>query len=1826
MRLSIKISIVVLLALSACNKSANIPIYSPEFVNHISAYTSGVVDRGSRIHIILSEPVKYQKRAKIDANDLVAFSPSIKGEAKWVDDRTIEFAPEEDLPRGTIFHGVFYLGEIKKLKRELRKFPFRFETRKQFLSLSLRGISTYPDDNPRYRYVKGSVSTVDPEELEDIKKCLSANIGGRKVKIDWQSHTGNTFHFQVDSLERGEYDQQLMFKLKGKPLQSISEDVRTVKLAGMGIFGMQNIEVTNEPDQKIDIYFSESLNSMQSLIGLIQLDSQSIETYELNGNKVTLYPKERLEVGDHHIWCSKDIQNYAGYRLKKDVTRTAYIERTKPKLRLVGKGVIVPDADGIVFPFEAMALKAVDIWIYKIYEKNIPQFLQVNDLDGNSQLSRVGTEIYKGKVDLQKNKKVSENEWGRYTLNLQDYISKEPGAIYRILLGYRSSYTFFDCKESGNHGIDNDGMYYEYYNGENNNLSRYTPCDYEFYYSGSICRNVLASDIGMIVKKGGDDKTHVFTSSLVSANPLANTRLDFYTYQNKRIKTGYTDHRGMAEFKLPEEAYMVVATSGNQKGYLKLGNGRNNSTSKFDVQGVNGTSPIDGKIYTERGVWRPGDSIYLCFTLQDKQRTLPKNVPVTFTLTNPRGQVVQQYTRTSSVGSVYDFRTKTSASAPTGHYSAKVAVGNNTFYKTLSIETVKPNRLKIGITVPDSVIHASNQAEVHVKANWLHGAPAPGLKYNVKARIRRISHPFKKFRGYVFHDNSKKANQNDIVLSEGELDKEGNKVFKPNFQLNDKAPGFLKVDFLTKVFEKGGNFSQDYSTYPIMTYESYVGIKPPRSTNSYDNSLETDTGHRFNLVNLNADGKALSGRKLQVKVYKIDWRWWWDNHGDVSTYMQSNSLFPVVDTVVTTSAKGQAQSSFRLPYPNWGRFIMVAKDPVSKHTSTHVFYVDWPYWRRGNRNKSKQAKTIMLTSDKKSYGVNETVKITVPSSERGKALVCIENGSSVLKKFWVSGTKDESQFTFKTTSAMTPNVYVHVTYLQTYQNKDNDLPARLYGILPIKVENKRSHLYPQLIVEDEIRPDRNETVYVAEKSGRPMTYTLAVVDEGLLDLTHFKTPKLWNHFYQKQRLGVRTWDMYDDVMGGYAGKYGNVLSVGGDEEGAVDESVHKANRFKPAVKFLGPFYLKPGQRAKHQIKMGDYIGAVRMMVIARHHDAYGETEKSVKVKKPIMVLPTLPRVLSPGERIQIPVTVFSITDGRKKVEVSVDLSQDLILEGSSSKVIEFAKPGDETIFFKARVREQVGVAQVKVKAQFGEEVATKSTEIAIRTPNPTVYDVSDYVVEKGKSLEANVKLTGLNGTNGAVLEVSTLPPLNLHSRLDELLQYPHGCVEQTTSSVFAQLFLDDLLNLTEKQQFEVGENVQAAIRRLYSFQCNDGGLSYWPGGHGSNEWGSNYAGHFLVLAQQKGYHVNQNFMNNWLNYQELKAKQYSSSRNVSADHTQAYRLYTLVLAGRTDMASMNRMRENKSTSFIARWRLAAAYAMAGMPEVADQIVKTLEITTPTYARHGSTFGSALRDKAMILETLNLMKQDTKAAGLIREVAEALSSNHWLSTQETAYSLISVCSFYKSQGGNKPMVYKWAVNGKGNSVNTGKVMVQNVLKKSSKRGSHTLNIKNNGESMLFVRVLKSYVPMQSDTNKVESNLTLKVHYEDYNGKKIDPKKLEVGTEFKAVVKVKNGTLKGHQTEIALSFMVPVGWEIENTRLSGNGSGYDHQDFRDDRVYTYFGLSSGQERKFEVRLTASYQGYFYQPTISAENMYDHSVLATQPGGWVEVVEQRGEMAME
>jgi len=390
---------------------------------------------------------------------------------------------------------------------------------------------------------------------------------------------------------------------------------------------------------------------------------------------------------------------------------------------------------------------------------------------------------------------------------------------------------------------------------------------------------------------------------------------------------------------------------------------------------------------------------------------------------------------------------------------------------------------------------------------------------------------------------------------------------------------------------------------------------------------------------------------------------------------------------------------------------------------------------------------------------------------------------------------------------MTPNIYAFVSVIQPHLQTKNDLPIRSYGVVPVMVEDPATFLKPVISMPDKIKPETKYQIKVSEANRRKMTYVLAVVDEGLLDLTHFKTPSLHDYFYRKEALAVNTWDFYNDVIGAYGGRLSQVFAIGGG--GTVQElSRKKLNRFKPVVTFLGPFTLQKGSPGQvHILKISNYIGAVRVMVVAGNTGAYGSAQKTVAVKQPLMVLASMPRTLVPGETLRLPVTIFAMEEFIKKVKLSVSVN-DMFTVSRPQQEIDFTHAGEKIAYVKVKVANREGIGKATIEVTSGRETAFYDIDISIRNPNQRVYHTESYSLEAGKTVKAKPRfIPGATGTQMA-FTVSKIPPINLEKRLQYLISYPYGCIEQTVSSVFPQLYLDKLTSLSGKQQDEIENNIK----------------------------------------------------------------------------------------------------------------------------------------------------------------------------------------------------------------------------------------------------------------------------------------------------------------------------------------------------------------------------------------------------------------------------------
>ncbi|NLE02436.1 MAG: hypothetical protein GX640_21440, partial [Fibrobacter sp.] len=1419
-------------------------------------------------------------------------------------------------------------------------------------------------------------------------------------------------------------------------------------------------------------------------------------------------------------------------------------------------------------------------------------------------------------------------------------ISDNPGGLYRIKLSFRRQHIVFDCPDEPIDTVPEEEIdmntpyqesetsnwdYYEdgYYDWDEYYSQRENPCHKAYYkeigsHKIEVSRNVLISDIGLIAKKDHSDTVKIVSTDIKNAEPLSGVTIQILDYQQQVIATGKTDRMGMVKLYSPQEPFLVVAANNNQKGYLRLDKGSSLPISHFDVGGESIQKGIKGYIYGERGVWRPGDTLFLTFILHDPSGQVPAEHPVIFDLYDAKNHHVTTIKTKKSTNGFFCFKVPTKESDPTGNWLAKVKVGGVLFEQQLKVETIMPNRLKIKIDFGKDMLTDNEDISATLSSQWLHGAIARNLKADVELKLQPSFTRFNRYTDFQFDDPARRYEPETFTIFDSNLDENGNAPITFSVHASNESPGALSAKFTTRVFEPGGAFSIDRFSIPFHPYSQYIGIRTPKGDKARG-MLLTDTTHTVQLVALKPDGSTAPSTRVQVKLFQINWRWWWEKGSEsLAEYASSSSYTPIICDTVNVK-NGQGEWSFKIKYPDWGRYLIRAVDLDGNHATGKIVYIDWPGWAgRAQKDVPGGASTLNFSSDKDEYTVGEKVTITIPSAKKGRGLISIENGSRILKQEWVNGESESMRYQFEATPEMTPNIYVSVSYLQPHLTSGNDVPIRTYGIIPVKVSDPATRLQPRIDMPEVFVPEQTSKVNVSEISGKPMTYTVAIVDEGLLDLTRFATPDPWNNFYKREALGITTWDMYDLVAGAYGATLEKLLSIGGDDENQ-DKGNKQANRFPPMVRFYGPFELQKGKTNEHLIDIPQYIGSVRVMVVAGQNGAFGNAEKTAPVKKPLMILGTLPRVLSIEESADLPVSVFALDSKVKNVQVSIETDGPLSIDGNSEKQLTFSAPGDQVISFNAKAGHSAGVASVTIKASGGGERIAQKIELNVRYPINPVTDVVAGTVPQSGTWKEKVQMPGMKGTNSVALELTTVPPLNLGQRLEYLVQYPHGCVEQTTSSVFPQLYLDKLLDLSQEYRTRIEKNIKSGIDRIKSFQTPDGGFSYWPGNQVSDEWGSCYAGHFLIEAQKAGYTVPNGLLQQWTYYQQNKARSWVSGP-YQAELIQAYRLFTLALSGNPDIGAMNRLREQQSLGIAEKWRLAACYQIAGQQQTAQDMVKGLSLSVKPYRELSETYGSDIRDKAMILEALVILNKMEPAAQIAKELSNALSnSSAWYSTQTTAYTLTAMAKYTGIAGSGNSISFSVVWN-KGSKENytSSKPVFQIPLKVANETDAE-IEIKNTGNTLLYSRLILNGIPGIGTERSAANGLELSVNYTTTDGKMVsDITKLEQGQDIVAHVTILNKGTRGTYKEVALSHLVPSGWEIHNNRiLSEEGSkGFNFQDIRDDRVYTYFNIAQGEEKTFPILLNASYSGKFYLPMISAEAMYDATINARIPGKWITI----------
>ncbi len=1780
----------------------------------IDSYTSGVIGDGDPVMVRFKNTdtlkVKYGEEL---ASKLFTFEPPLKGNAYWIDANTIGFKYSK-IDSEKQYSCVFHVGLLTQepLKEVLE---FGFGVRRQNFSIALL--------EPLYKSAEKMDCNIRVAFANAIGSEDAVRIFDQLFRDQYHVETnfvgGNTYDFFIQDIDRGSSEKGLEIKLDGKPVESETKIKRALTVAAKDIFEVAQIE-TDRVNGVVTLYFTQPLKANQNFDGFVDFNREIGYRMTAEDNKLVLYFEtsnmSNYELQDMEVAVKRGLRSDNGMVFPNDAEFEFDLTENKPMVRWTNSGVIIPDVKDATIYFDAVCLNFVTFKIVRVFDENLLSYMQDNSLNETYEVRKAGR--LEKKIRIQLDNPVP-TQWKTFPIELSNYVEVKPGALYQLILDFGPEDYTFASEQMKKHITEyNDA---DYWDGQNYRMKEYIyegewndPNGFYYYNDVEVRKNVMVTDLGVTAKMGCNDRIDVFAFSISNASPQSGVNVKAYNYQKQEIASGKTDSKGHVLLECANRPAFVMAADGGSKSVIKVENGNSLSYSKFDVGGESVAQGVAGFAYSNRGVWRPGDDLQINLMLNDIEGGLPENYPVVMEVYDAGNSLYSRQSNLKGLNGIYCFKVPTNPSDETGLWQARFKVGSAVITYPVRVETVKPNRLEINFDLPN-VVSLTRSEKVELRSKWLNGMNATGLKADVEVNIRQGVTSFEKFKDYTFVNISESFASESYTLFSGPLNDKG--VAKVGFDpLEDLSSSqMLNATFVTKVYEAGGDFSITSSSAKLSPCSSYVGVRKPEPTSKYGYYYDTGKDWKFDVAIVNEDGSQNhNATTIAYNLYRLDSYWWWSSEDSYSLqrYVSGNYKKPVQHG--TLSCSGTTSLTFNVADKDWGYYLLVVEDMNSENVFADVIEFDWGAATLHSSSASGAPAHLFMKATQDAYQVGESIVVTFPANEKAKALVTVEANDRVLDHFIVDRLGTEGRIEIPATDEMIPNVYVYVSLLQPH-DADNDLPIRLYGVVSVKVENGKLHLKPVINIPETSPTNKKLEVKVGETNGKPMTYTLAVVDEGILGLTNFSTPDPYKYFNSKQALKVRTWDNYDWVIDVFTGELGAVYAVGGD--GLLNQEVMLDKRFKAYAVTLGPFELKAGAANTHEIVVPQCSGSLRFMVVANgNNKSFGSVEKSMKVIDPITLYVSAPRVVAPGDELDLNVQVLSQALKGKNANVVIE-NKNFEAVGTLPSSVKISQEGEGLVTMRVKVPKTLGSALLKVTVKGGGYEAVSETTIPIRMPYSERRQVLRKELDPNSVTDLSLDLQGLQGSQSGKVLVASLIPVDLFGRLDYLTSYPHGCLEQIVSRALPQLYLNYLVQLPADEMSELRNNIQSAISNLKAYQRSDNSMSLWAGGSYVDPWSEIYALHFLAEANGQGFDVPQHFLQALVSHQTDIAKNWNNNPDFKQGETiQAYRLFVLALAGSPQMGAMNRFKEITMNYSLTKSLVAAAFALTGKTTIAQKLLPSPDVAE-VQSDYLSSCGSAIRDKAFSTYTLMLCKADQQQIQqYVNEICDVLNSDAWLGTQTTAFALFTLGKYAEiNKIENTEINTVLRCNGDEKALATNMNSVTSSFVPVI--GTNSIEVNNKTDQKLTATVFTKASVAEYDVQEGGSQIGMSVQYVDNKGVAVYPSSLPGGTDFKAKITVKN-TSANYLGNLVLSYYLPSGWEIVNDRLMGNGEDADanHVDVRDDRAYFYFNLSSGREKTFVLHLNATYKGNYTVPGIHCEAMYDNAVYYVIPAAKVEV----------
>lgn len=1782
----------VLLALSACkNKENDVTLVARNFGNELIAEQS--------LNFTFSRKLVSDSVVGNFVNEsLLKITPSISGRIKWISDHEFSFTPSERFAPNTAYTIELATAPLLRTNKQL-SFSGNTVFKASTAGLIINNVAFHwqaMPTSPNKAVLKMQLDfnyKLNPAELIRFLKVTS---NGTALSAKAASTSiGERLEFELDNVPESDDDVPALIKIEsGLPIPFSQATTQTALSYESIIPSKSKVTITDVQTEHsgtigtIMIYSSVELDET-TLAKSISINPD-IEFEISKTDYGCMLTSEHFEINStYRLTISTALQSALGGSLKSNFEQELVFGKLNPSISFVSNKAMYLGSKGFRNVLvNITSIPKVKVLIYKVYENNMLQFLSkgIN---------------YDGYYDYEE-----DYYYDYQSYNIDDYgdlIYSQEVETKTLEKRNASRILHIDFEDKAK---NISGVY----------VLQVQSADQQWVQSSKV---MSISDIGLIVKESPQAVT-VFANSISTAKSLSGVKVGLITSKNQPIKTITTNSDGVAIFNKPEGVFpdykvgLITASMGSDYNFLKLNYSNRIEQARFDVGGKYINEQVyDAYIYGDRDLYRPGETMHLAAIVRDMIWQKPGEMPVRFRILMPNGREFKTLKKILDEQGACTADVPIPASAVTGTYQVELysAAREPIGRKAISVEEFMPDKIAVKLDLNKRRYALGDSAIATATATNLFGPPAANRNYKTEFTIGNQLFQSKKFSRYSFGTSQFNRSfsfieRSGITNNQGQL-REG--FYLGNEYVNH---GILRGRVFATVFDESGRPVNRESSFEVVTQPYLLGI------DMADEYVSLDAPVTINFCAVNADDKPMNNAKATVTIIRKEWYSVMERYGNGYRYnSQYRDILQMKKDVVINS---QMSLPFTPVYN--GSYEVRISLPGSDNYVSNSFYA-YSYGRTNNNSfEVDNEGNIDIETDKEKYNVGDKVKLLFKTPFAGKMIVTIEQ-DKVLQHYSINTDNKSATLDFTLTDEHLPNVYVNAILIRPQDDGSNPLVIAS-GVENIDVENASRKLDVRIQAATQSRSRTKQTVRVQTTPNTPVT--IAVVDEGILQIKNYRSPNPYEYFYAQRGLGVTSYNIYPMLFSEVMSK--RAASGGDDFDLAKRVNPITNKRVNLVALWSGMVQSNNSGVAEFSFDIPQYNGSLRIMAVSFRDQKFNGAEAFMKVADPVVINSGLPRFASPGDTILMPITLSNTTASAVAGKVSIAATGPFKVVDSPGEIT--IKPNSE-LQLKLRVYTQpmIGAGTITTTVYAGKETFKEEVNMTSRPATSLIVNSGSGTVAAGSKAEINLAGEFIESSTEARLIVSRSPLVSFGRSLDYLVRYPHGCVEQTTSAVFPQLYFSDLVrdmktpgSATENNP---NYNVMQAIMKLQSMQMGNGALAYWQGGAYESWYGSIYAAHFLIEARKAGFDVDQQVLNKLFNYmismlREKRTETYYYNGNLQkeiAPREVTYSLYVLALTGKAQLSSMNYYKANLSElSLDARYLLASAYALAGNNAAYQQILPKTFSGEVAVAATGGSFYSYLRDEAIALNTLlEVDPANSQVNEMAKHISEQIKQQQYLNTQECAFSFIALGKIARKNKANAATATVY-INGKPVGNCADKNAVVNIKDLTGKKVSITAS----GSGNVYYFFTSEGVNKSGTFKEEDKYMAVRKTFYNRSGTVISPTTLKQNDLVIVKISVV-GTTRRNIENVVITDMLPAGFEIENPRLSStaecawikNFYTPQHTDIRDDRINLYMDVNNYQ-KDFYYMVRCVTKGSFRMGPVSADAMYNGEYHSYHGGGKV------------